>query len=100
MLPQELEAWWCALENVETFWNERSRSNWSGTFIRVGEDAELFDLWEAAWNAGAYRARVEFNEQPDSASPDSYLRKADGTVYLHKGAYSSQAANRIAGDES
>ncbi len=100
LLPEELEAWWCALENVETFWNERSRSTWPGTFILVGEDMQFFDLWESAWNAGAYRVRVEFNEQSDSASPDSYLRKADGTVILHKGAFHPQVANRSGGDES
>ena len=92
MPPEDLEAWWVALENVETFWSVQGRSRWPGTFVRADEDVRLADRWQALWNDGAYRARVEFNECPDPARPDSYLRKADGTVLLHKGAARSPGA--------
>lgn len=84
--PQELEHWWSELENVETFWNAQGRATWPGSFTCVDEDNQLSELWEHAWNDGAYRARIEFNGQMDSSGPSSYLRKADGTVLLHKGA--------------
>lgn len=99
MPAEELETWWSALENVETFWNERGRSSWPGTFVRADEDIQLSEVWDAVWNAGIYRARIGFNETPDPAGPDSYLRKSDGTVFLHKGAIRSQEADRTGFDE-
>lgn len=99
MSPAELEAWWSALENVESFWTERGRSTWPGTFVRADEDIQLSEVWDAAWNAGPYRARVEFNEPLDSSGPDSYLRKSDGTVFVHKGAFRSQETDRSRSDE-
>lgn len=99
MLPEALETWWRALENVETFWNARSLSSWPGTLVHVDEDIQFYEIWEAAWNDGPYRARVEFNEQPDASCPDSFLRKADGTVFLHKGAFPSQVSEPTGSDD-
>lgn len=99
MSAEALETWWSALEDVESFWTERGRSTWPGTFVRADEDIRLSEVWDAAWNAGVYRARVEFNEPLDSAGPDSYLRKSDGTVFLHKGAFRSRDGDRSGSDE-
>lgn len=95
----ELEAWWSGLDNVETFWSERGRANWPGSFVRVDDDLPLSDLWQSIWNTGAYRARIEFNQPLDSAGPGSYLRKSDGTVLLHQGAISGRELDSAATDE-
>jgi len=84
--PAEVEAWWNALEDVETFWREETRQTWPGDFVRVDEDFELSHLWESLWNDGSHRARVELNEQFDLAEPDTYLSRSDGTILLHKSA--------------
>lgn len=85
--PQgELEAWWSILEDVATFWHERTRKNWPGEFIRMDEDPELSRLWASLWKNGPVRARVDMNEQLDLAAPETYLQRSDGTILLHKGA--------------
>ncbi|MCX7167447.1 MAG: hypothetical protein NTV11_14395 [Rhodocyclales bacterium] len=84
---EELEAWWSALENVETFWHLEARKSWPGEFFRMDQSIELSGLWESVWNRGRLRARVDMNEQSDLAAPDTYLQRADGKKLLHKGAY-------------
>lgn len=82
----ELEAWWRALEDVATFWHERTRKHWPGEFIRMDEDFGLSELWANLWKSGPVRVRVDMNEQPDLAAPETYLQRSDGTILLHKGA--------------
>jgi hypothetical protein len=80
--PQgELEIWWSALEDVATFWHERTRKSWPGEFIRMDEDPELSDLWVKLWASGPVRVRVDMNE--------TYLQRSDGSLVLHKGAFGS-----------
>lgn len=86
---EELEAWWSALEDVETFWREETRANWPGEFVRMDEDLRLSALWESIWNDATHRARVALNEQLDLATPETYLCRSDGTLFLHKGAFAS-----------
>ena len=82
----ELESWWSALEDVATFWHERTRKKWPGEFVRMDEDHELSGLWEHIWRSGPLRARVDMNEQLDLANPETYLQRSDGSILLHKGA--------------
>jgi len=53
----------------------------------MDEDIECSHLWESLWNRCTHRARIELNEQPDLAEPDTYLRRPDGRNLLHKGAF-------------
>ncbi|TRZ90530.1 MAG: hypothetical protein D4R84_16090 [Rhodocyclaceae bacterium] len=85
--PAELEAWWGALEDVETFWLEKTRVAWPGEFVRAHEEIELSHLWEILWGKDTHRARIGLNEQFDLTEPDTYLRRPDGKILLHKGAY-------------
>jgi hypothetical protein len=85
--PAELEAWWTALEDVETFWREDTREKWPGELVRVDENLELSRLWEGLWNSGAHRVRVDLNQQFDLTEPDTYLRMSNGKIVLHKGAF-------------
>lgn len=87
---EELEAWWSALEDVETFWRGDTRARWPGEFIRMDEDIRFSALWENVWNSGTHRARVALNEQADLARPETYLCRSDGTQILHKGAYAAR----------
>lgn len=90
--PVELEAWWAALEDVETFWREDTREKWPGELVRVDENLELSRLWEGLWNNGAHRVRVGLNQQFDLTEPDTYLRMPDGKIVLHKGAFELEDA--------
>lgn len=85
--PAELEVWWSALEDAETFWRKETRENWPGELVRVDENLELSQLWERLWNHGTCRARVELNQQFDPTEPDTYLRTADGRILMHRGAF-------------
>lgn len=84
---EELEAWWTALEDVETFWREETRANWPGDFVRMDENIKFSALWERIWNTGNQRARVAMNEQFELSNPDTYLCRSDGSLILHKGAF-------------
>lgn len=86
---EELEAWWGALDDVETFWREDTRANWPGEFVRMDEDIRSSALWESLWKAATHRARVALNEQLDLATPETYLCRSDGILFLHKGAFAS-----------
>lgn len=90
ILQADVEAWWSALENVETFWNEGTRAAWPGEFVPVDENIESSGLWERVWNSAPLRARIDLNEQFDLAKPDTYLRRSNGTVLLHKGAFQGE----------
>ena len=85
--PAELEAWWSALENVETFWHEGTRAAWPGEFVSAHDDSELSQLWETLWNNGTHCVHIGLNQQFDLAEPDTYLRRPDGNILLHKGAF-------------
>jgi hypothetical protein len=82
----ELETWWGSLENVETFWNEKTRKSWPGEFFRMDENLELSGLWASVWDSGPVRVRVVMNELLDLADPETYLQRSDGQIILHKGA--------------
>ncbi len=89
----ELEAWWLAMEDVETFWKTESgtkirlRHGWPGDFIDAEEPDNLYDLWSELWKTAPYVSHIDMNWQIDMESPDSYLkRRSDGIVFVHKGA--------------
>lgn len=89
----ELEAWWLAMEDVETFWKTepgtktRLRHGWPGEFIDAEEPDSLYELWGELWKSAPYVSHIDMNWQVDMESPDTYLkRRADGRVFVHKGA--------------
>lgn len=89
----ELEAWWLAMEDVETFWKTESgtkirlRHGWPGDFIDAIEPDNLCGLWRELWKTAPYVSHIDINWQADMDSPDSYLkRRSDGIVFVHKGA--------------
>lgn len=86
-----LEAWWSALEDVETFWHGGTRAAWPGEFVRMDGDMEASQLWERLWKDGAYRVRIDLNEQSDLSSPETYLCTPCGKNLLHKGAFKAAA---------
>jgi hypothetical protein len=89
-IPQaELEAWWSALEDVETFWSGSGRAAWPGEFVRMDGDMQYSQLWGRLWNSGTYRVRIDLNEQSDLARPETYLRTPGGKRLLHKGAFNA-----------
>lgn len=90
---KELEAWWLAMEDVETFWKTeagtkvRLRHGWPGKFIDAEEPDNLYELWSELWETAPYVSHIDMNWQVDMASPDTFLkRQLDGKVFVHKGA--------------
>jgi hypothetical protein len=93
-IPQgEIEAWWTALEDVETFWHQKGRASWPGEFVRMDGDIEHSRLWERLWNGDAYRICIDLNEQSDLGRPETYLRTPSGKRLLHKGAFKAAASS-------
>lgn len=93
MSENELEAWWQAMEDVETFWKTetgtkvRLRHGWPGEFIDAEEPDRLYELWSELWRTAPYVSHIDMNWQVDMANPDTFLkRQADGKVFVHKGA--------------
>lgn len=93
----ELEAWWLAMEDVETFWktesgtNTRLRRGWPGEFIDAGETNCLYELWSELVKMAPYISHIDMNWQMDMDNPDTFLkRQADGKMFVHIGATGSE----------
>ena len=93
MTGTELEAWWTNLEDVETFWRTepgtrtRLRRGWPGEFIDAEESDELYALWSSLFRGGPYRSNIDMNGDNDLQNPYTYLKRIDGAVFLHRGAF-------------
>ncbi len=88
----ELESWWQAMDDVETFWRakpgtkERERIGWPGEFIDAEVPENLYDLWAEFWKTAPYVSHIDMNLQDDIERPDTYLKRRDGAVFIHRGA--------------
>ena len=93
MKGTELEAWWTQLEDVDTFWRTepgtrlRLRRGWPGEFIDAEESTEISELWSALLKVSPYWSHIDMNYQTDVKNPDTFLKRRDGTVFLHRGAF-------------
>lgn len=93
MAGAELEAWWLAMEDAETFWKTepgtkvRLRKGWPGEFIDAEEPDDLYELWSELWDTAPYVSHIDMNSHLDLNNPDTYLkRRSDGQLFVHKGA--------------
>ena len=92
MTGAELEAWWVALQDVETFWRtergtrERRRRGWPGDFIDAERTRALYDLWPDLLKAAPYWSHIDMNYQFSLTDSYTYLERLDGTMFLHHGA--------------
>ena len=93
MTDVELENWWLALDDVESFWKTepgtkvRLREGWPGEFIDAEEPDNLYKLWCELWDTAPYASHIDMNSQRDLSDPDTYLkRRTDGRLFVHKGA--------------
>lgn len=97
MSGAELESWWLAMEDVETFWKTepgtkiRLRHGWPGEFIDAGETDCLYELWSELVKTAPYISHIDMNWQMDMDNPDTFLkRQADGKMFVHIGATGSE----------
>ncbi|MDZ4251261.1 MAG: hypothetical protein U1A72_01640 [Sulfuritalea sp.] len=91
--PTELEAWWQALEDIDTFWKaldkkgDGVRPGWPGVLVRADGSAVLSDLFSELWVSAPYRAEIDMNEVSNLKKPETHLRRLDGKLIAHKGAH-------------
>ena len=92
MTGPQLEAWWTAQDDIETFWHveegteERRRLGWPGDFLEVEQNDDLYALFEDLLLTAPYRSHIDMNYQTDLADPSTFLKRRDGTIFLHRGA--------------
>ena len=90
MTGAELEAWWTSLEDVEAFWRVdpetglHRNDGWPGDIIEAHITRELNDLWQDLEKVAPYYASIFWNFQVDEKSPDTYLKRRDGAIFLHR----------------
>ncbi len=94
MTGPELEAWWMALDDVDPFrrveqeTKVRLRQGWPGDFIEADQRHELWVLWDDLLEISPYYAQIYWNWEYNLSDPDTFLRRRDGTVFQHRGAFS------------
>ena len=90
---QQVEAWWQELMDIDSFWGRQAdgplgelQKGWPGEFFRADESDRFYDLFDEVWKTGQYRSCIDSNEVGSTSDPDSFLERADKTVFIHKGA--------------
>lgn len=93
MSATELEHWWQQQPNIESFWGRQadgtmgeSQIGWPGEFFQMDEADDLGELHSRLWKSAHYKSHIDLNHVGSRERPDTFLKRSDGALFLHRGA--------------